>query len=429
MNNRKKLSVLVGFCGLLTFSALAENETLFSEDNNIDQSSNVVNSDDNGLVSVDNNDFYIEPKPIIKGKDNKDGFAQKNTASIPSPYAGGGYLEMLDNEVMRLQDLPQSEELYSKGKVLPILKEGSQGENVKILMSGLVANGFLSEEVANQNVNNSYNYDITKAVKDAQDYYGISVDGVSGKEVYRNLFVPKEERINEIKEWQSKIDEMVEIGRKEMKPYIVVVNIPSYTLHVIDTNDKTELLQSKVVVGKSSSQTPIGRSNIVGLKYNPTWTPPMSHIKKSVIPGMRIPYGMYVVDSRGNKVDPTTVTAEGLLTGKYSVQQPAGANGALGLLKFETDSTDSIYLHDTNHRSFFDRKGRALSMGCVRVQQWPALAAILANSDKNYIFGNINKGKTYIQRIDHIPVFYTYSLVDNVDGKVGYFNDVYSRNN
>lgn len=429
MNNRKKLSVLVGFCGLLTFSALAENETLFSEDNNIDQSSNVVNSDNNGLVSVDNNDFYIEPKPIIKGKDNKDGFAQKNTASIPSPYTGGGYLEMLDNEVMRLQDLPQSEELYSKGKVLPILKEGSQGENVKILMSGLVANGFLSEEVANQNVNNSYNYDITKAVKDAQDYYGISVDGVSGKEVYRNLFVPKEERINEIKEWQSKIDEMVEVGRKEMKPYIVVVNIPSYTLHVIDTNDKTELLQSKVVVGKSSSQTPIGRSNIVGLKYNPTWTPPMSHIKKSVIPGMRIPYGMYVVDSRGNKIDPTTVTAEGLLTGKYSVQQPAGANGALGLLKFETDSTDSIYLHDTNHRAFFDRKGRALSMGCVRVQQWPALAAILANADKNYIFGNINKGKTYIQRIDHIPVFYTYSLVDNVDGKVGYFNDVYSRNN
>jgi murein L,D-transpeptidase YcbB/YkuD len=428
MYNKKRLSVLIGLCGMLTFSAFAENDTLFSEDNStLNTDSSVSNEvDSNGLNEVDSNDFYIESKPLIKGKEDLNGFAQKNTASIPAPYSGGGYAEMFDNEVMRLQELPLSEELFSKGKVLPVLREGDQGENVKILMSGLVSNGFLSEETVNQNV---YNYDVTKAVKDAQDYYGISVDGISGKEVYRNLFIPKEERINEIKEWQSKIDEMVEVGRKEMKPYIVVVNIPSYTLHVIETNNKTEVLQSKVVVGKSSSQTPIGRSNLIGLKYNPTWTPPMSHIKKSVIPNMRIPSGMYVIDSKGNKIDTNDVTTDGLLNGRYSVQQPAGANNALGLLKFETDSPDSIYLHDTNHRAFFYRKGRALSMGCVRVQQWHELASILANSDKNYIFGNINKGKTYIQKIEHIPVFYTYSLVDNVDGKVGYFNDVYSRLN
>lgn len=428
MYRKKSLSVLIAFCGILTFSAFAENETLFSEDEKMDNPI-ISESSDNGLSEVDSNDFYIEPKPLIKGSNTSSGFAQKNTAAIPEAYIGGGYIEMLNNEIMRLQDLPLSEELYSKGRVLPTLREGDKGENVKILMSGLISNGFLSEEAANQNINNIYNYDITKAVKDAQDYYGITVDGISGKEVYRNLFVPKEERIREIKEWQLKVDEMVEIGRKEMKPYIVIVNIPSYTLHVIETNNKTEVLQSKVVVGRSSSQTPIGRSNMVGLKYNPTWTPPMSHIKKAVIPNMKIPNGMYVVDSRGNKISHENVTTDGLLFGRYSVQQPAGANNALGLLKFETDSTDSIYLHDTNHRAFFDRKGRALSMGCVRVQQWPELAALLANSDKNYIFDNVNKGRTYIQKIESIPVFYTYSLVDNVEGKVGYYNDVYSRLN
>ena len=43
-------------------------------------------------------------------------------------------------------------------------------------------------------------------------------------------------------------------------------------------------------------------------------------------------------------------------------------------IEFETDNKDNIYLHDTNQRYLFGQNDRSLSLGCVRVQDWPRLA-------------------------------------------------------
>jgi murein L,D-transpeptidase YcbB/YkuD len=42
-------------------------------------------------------------------------------------------------------------------------------------------------------------------------------------------------------------------------------------------------------------------------------------------------------------------------------------------------------MHDTNARSMFGRKARALSHGCVRVQSWDSLARYLISRDPNNI--------------------------------------------
>lgn len=395
--------------------------TAFSEDLFLNN-----NTTENNLVEISEDDFYLEPKDIIKGKLDPNGFSQQNTKNIPSAIEEPNYIDLLNNEYERLSELSDNEDYLIKGKNLPILKQGSKGDNVELLIKGLVANGFLQPEETEGLT--TYNEDVVNAVKDAQDFYGISVDGVSGPEVYRNLFISKEDRQKELKSWIDQIENMIEVGRSENKPFIVIVNVPSFTLHAIDTTNKMEILQSKIIVGKPTSKTPIYRANLSGLKYYPTWNPPMSVVKKNVLPNMSLSSTMRVVNSRGQSVPINQVTRNEILTGKYSVQQTPGTHNSLGILKFETDSTDAIYLHDTNNRSLFNNKNRALSLGCVRVQQWPKLASLLANSDENYVFGNVNKKRTYIEKIDKIPLFYTYSLVDAVEGKIGHYNDIYKRN-
>ena len=63
----------------------------------------------------------------------------------------------------------------------------------------------------------------------------------------------------------------------------------------------------------------------------------------------------------------------------------------------------------------------------MRVQQWPDLAAMLLDYEKDDVFKNINKGKTYIQKVNKTPIFITYSLIDSVEGKVGHYADVYKK--
>ncbi|MCQ2265266.1 MAG: L,D-transpeptidase family protein, partial [Bacteroidales bacterium] len=57
--------------------------------------------------------------------------------------------------------------------------------------------------------------------------------------------------------------------------------------------------------------------------------------------------------------------------------QSSGTYNALGLVKFDFANTESVYLHDTNNKSAFKKRKRALSHGCVRVQNPFDLAAIL----------------------------------------------------
>ena len=61
--------------------------------------------------------------------------------------------------------------------------------------------------------------------------------------------------------------------------------------------------------------------------------------------------------------------------------QASGDDNALGILKFNFSNPFSVYLHDTNQRYLFKNAARALSHGCVRVQQWQELAFFIARND------------------------------------------------
>lgn len=160
------------------------------------------------------------------------------------------------------------------------------------------------------------------------------------------------------------------------------VNLPAYELKVIE-ND-TLAMTSRVIIGKPNTRTPELYSEINNFVTYPPWNVPQSIIMKEMLPALRrnpgylSRRGYKLLGSDGRPVDPYSVNWGKYKKGvPYRVQQPSGDNNSLGVMKFNFENKYSVYLHDTNNRSLFSRSSRALSHGCVRVQEWEKLARFL----------------------------------------------------
>ena len=410
----------------------SSNTVIFEDNGNEDMTPSEINAiqAQGGSVSDAGADAESDVNTSVVAKTNVggDGYAQRSARNIPTMQTYGSFVEGLDNNINVLKSLPIVQTELREIR-LPVLKIGSTGKNVEILSQSLVDHGFL--DLAGLPLPTTYDEDIKNAVLLAQKTYGLKEDGIAGPQLYSNLSMNNEQKLKDLIAWRDQVVSFINTAKEEGSKYVIIVNIPSYTLHAINVETGEEVVQSKVIVGKPIHQTPIYRINLVALKYNPTWTPPMSVIKRSVLPNVNSRYvtshGLRAVDGRGNSYNLNSVSPSDILRGRYTVQQPPGTSNSLGILKFETDSPDDIYLHDTNERSLFGRASRSFSLGCVRVQQWPDLAAMLLDSEKDDVFKNINKGKTYIQKVNKTPIFITYSLIDSVEGKVGHYADVYKK--
>lgn len=210
-----------------------------------------------------------------------------------------------------------------------------------------------------------------------------------------------------------KFNEIIELQKKRNSSKFIVVNIPTMSLigYEWDGKEAKEAIYSKVIIGKPKTQTPIKNFDIISLKYNPNWTPTNNIIKRNlfknhVVDNEWITNHDLRVFSNGVEIDPSEI-----IEGKdYKFIQPSGDKNALGVLKFETNSPDKIYLHDTNEKHLFNKNTRAYSSGCIRVQDFINLADWLKNSDNTSEKLSENKN-TFFEKIEKTPVYITYNQV------------------
>lgn len=269
------------------------------------------------------------------------------------------------------------------------LRLGDTGPAVSALAMKLQARGFLVFEPPM--VYDTYDEQMETAVKQAQQTYGIDPDGLAGVQVYANLNRQPAATAQALREWAATLHVALDQARRDGASTLIVVNIPSFYLHVLDVQTGEQRLESRVIVGMNTRRTPRYLTHVINIKYNPDWTPPPSLAKRG------------------------------------RVHVPPGINNPLGLLRFSTDNTDNIYLHDTDEHELFERPNRARSSGCIRVQQWHALAEYLTDQDAETIDARLAGGKTNYQKITKNPVLLSYSLVDQIDGSVAVFPDVYNQ--
>jgi len=206
--------------------------------------------------------------------------------------------------------------------------------------------------------------------------------------------------------------------------------------------DDTVRLKSKVVVGKPQSHTPTLTSSITDMITYPQWTIPESIIKKEILPGLKkdpgytLKKGFSLIDYKGNVVDPYFVDWTKYKTGiPYKVVQGSGDDNALGVMKFNFSNKYFVYLHDTNQRYLFSNKTRALSHGCVRVQNWDSLAYFILRNDSAFSKKTLSsdtltkwltlKEKHVIPVRKRIPLFIRYFTCDTKDDELVFYEDVY----
>jgi murein L,D-transpeptidase YcbB/YkuD len=231
----------------------------------------------------------------------------------------------------------------------------------------------------------------------------------------------------------------------EMPDQYILVNLPGFYLKLIDSD--TLVLQSKIICGKPATSTPFITSAVSDMVIMPTWTVPSSIIEKEILPGLkRDPYylsrkGLSLYNNKDEWIDPATIEWSKYKKGiPYRVVQGSGDDNALGVIKFNFDNPFAVYLHDTNQRHLFRNMMRALSHGCVRVEQWEKLAAFIARNDslkhtgpdtlrynRDSIMTWIARKERHVIRIrNRIPLYVRYFTCEVANGKIRFFDDVYN---
>ncbi|WP_411973914.1 L,D-transpeptidase family protein [Sphingobacterium sp. Lzh-3] len=218
--------------------------------------------------------------------------------------------------------------------------------------------------------------------------------------------------------------------------YYIMVNIPSY---ILELHQGGEMFGFKVVVGKSTTKTPVLESEISYFSTAPDWRVPQSIFRKEMLPEMMkdksylADHNYSIYDGSGNKV---TVNASTLRQindnpNNYSITQSSGQENALGAVIFRFENPYAVYLHDTAQKQFFDREKRALSHGCVRVENADRLAAmLLAYDGAAYKISALeNAIRSYEKRdfvlSEPVPIIITYLTCLIKNGKLIFYTDIY----
>lgn len=281
---------------------------------------------------------------------------------------------------------------------------------------------------------------LAKAVKKYQVQNGLEADGKYGRILVGSMNSNDIERFKRI---AITLDKYKQLPEKMPEKYIWV-NIPGYYLWLV--NKDTIVFESKIICGKPETRTPLLTAQISDMITYPTWTVPNSIIVKQYLPKLKnnpnyiSKIGLQLKDNKGDTVDPYSVNWSKYTRGiPYKVMQASGDNNSLGVIKFNFNNPYFVYLHDTNQRYLFKNASRALSHGCVRVQEWEKLAYYIADNDsilntkKESLRYTADSIKTWIahkerKRIDvknHIPLFIRYFSCEGQKGKIKFYEDIY----
>jgi murein L,D-transpeptidase YcbB/YkuD len=201
----------------------------------------------------------------------------------------------------------------------------------------------------------------------------------------------------------------------------VFVNIPSATLVV--RNEDADVLSMKVVVGKPNNRTPVLSSAISAVVFSPYWNIPESIVSKEILPAVR--RNPDYLRQQNIEVLP------GRSDGRDLYRQRPGPSNALGLVKFVFPNDFGVYMHDTPVDSAFARAERALSHGCVRLEQPRALAEWILNGLDEWsleaIDDAMNAGvERWVPLTATVPVHTAYFTVTaGSNGALEFWRDVY----
>jgi len=152
----------------------------------------------------------------------------------------------------------------------------------------------------------------------------------------------------------------------------------------------------RVIVGAQATSTPVFTDTLRSLVFSPTWNVPVSIIKGEIIPHLLQNPEYYTNKNYrfykgGNEIDPALEDWTTANPNAYTVMQLPGGDNALGRVKFVMPNHMSIYMHDTPNHRLFTKSYRALSHGCVRLDEPARLAEYLLQDQYGWTSERVKK--------------------------------------
>jgi murein L,D-transpeptidase YcbB/YkuD len=287
--------------------------------------------------------------------------------------------------------------------------------------------------------------ELSNLVKKIQEKKNLEIDGKYGRQLILALNNTDSEKFLKIVINMDRLRR----NREEYPNRYLWVNLPSFYLQVFE-NGETKI-ESKVIIGKPNTRTPLITSKINQITTYPTWTIPTSIISKEILPNIKKNNnylnrkGYSLFDATGQKVNPDSINWSTYEKGiPFKVVQPGGDANSLGIMKFNFPNKHSVYLHDTNQRGLFSNSFRSLSHGCVRVQNWDSLYQYIILSDKranaddfasnNVVVDSVKtwltaKKRKTISIANELPIYIRYFTAASKNGKIEFYEDVYGEDN
>ena len=211
----------------------------------------------------------------------------------------------------------------------------------------------------------------------------------------------------------------------------ILVDIASAQLWMIENGQPIDSM--KVIVGKTTSPTPLLAGTIHYVTFNPYWHILDDVARRKVAPIVlkrgvaylkAAKYDTVASWSDPQPVDPSTIDWKAVAAGTDHVfiRQKPGVNNMMGAMKFSFENDDDIFLHDTPHKELFKKDRRTLSLGCVRLEHADRLAQWLLGRDAAL---PSDAPEEHVRIAEGVPVYLTYLTATLQEGKLAFASDVY----
>ena len=284
------------------------------------------------------------------------------------------------------------------------------GDTVTILpqvIAKLKAKKLPNDDILNVQDTTIYTAELASLIKKLQEKYSLTPDGIMGYKTYKVINASPTDNIDQVK---ANMERQRWFTRPNEGAY-VYINLPVYEV-AMHWEDSMKTM--RVCIGKNlpdnydalvkeytdsgwlyklpkNMETPQIASKITYMVINPTWTIPYSIIRNEM--WWRLLRDPAYLSREGYKVfrGKTEVNGDTIQWSKvnrnripYQIVQNPGPQNSLGTVKYMFSNPFSIYLHDTPSKSAFNKTQRAVSHGCVRLQDPILFGEYLTQNSKEY---------------------------------------------
>ncbi|HUP67497.1 MAG TPA: L,D-transpeptidase family protein [Sphingomicrobium sp.] len=326
----------------------------------------------------------------------------------------GEWLNSLAPQTDEYKALSQSFVQYAKlagqGDRQPIpsdtaIKPGARDARIPAIVAVLRSGGYMPQQAQGTPDPAAYTPVLVAAVKQFQTDMGTKPDGVLGKETIGALSYGPAQRARQL---AVAMERLRWLQRDPPKTRIDVNTAASFLDY---WRDGQHADHRKVINGESDKPTPQLQAPIVNLVAKPTWNIPEGIAAKELV----------------------TKSGSWLASNGYTQKngrwiQKSGPKNSLGLVKFDMDDDQAIYLHDTPAKAVFAETDRHRSHGCVRVENAVQFATGLAQQegiDDKFSQAMAKDDEAFIKLPNPIPVRLLYQTAFWDGSRIQFRRDVY----